>query len=104
MLTPEIFSENTEDLMSVDIAYEAYQNFMKKQKPDPLLPLLLFSPNQLFWIDFAQQYCSENLVEHNGVTLEYRQLNIIKNSRYFARDFGCAVGTEMHPERKCTII
>lgn len=90
--------------MAVDIAYEAYQNFVKKVGADPKLPLLPYNPNQLFWIQFGQQFCSENGDDFNGIPLEYSQLSAVKNSRYFGRDFNCSFDREMNPKTKCIII
>lgn len=102
-LSSEIFLENCQDLIGIDIVYEAYLNFLKKHT-DPNLPLITQNTYQLFWIYFGKQYCSEDGNEYNGVPLRYRQVNAIKNSRYFGRDFNCAIGTEMNPMKKCIII
>lgn len=103
-LTPEVFVENCEDLIGIDVTYEAYQKYLENQANDPYLQGLKYKPSQLFWIILGNNHCAYSETERNGVLLKYRLLNIIKNSRHFAQDFGCKTHQPMNPEKKCLII
>lgn len=96
--------ENWLDLIVPDVSYDSYQNSLKKFGIQQYLPLLNYNPNQLFWIYFGMQHCSEKGEEQNGIPLDYKLINAVKNSRNFAKDFSCKPDTEMNPTQKCIII
>ena len=78
---------------------------------EPSLPNLPYSPDQLFWISFGQNWCSkltekglkEEAEGSSHPFDEYRVNGIVANSPFFYRDFGCPVGSRMNPEEKCKV-
>ena len=83
-----------------------------KSHVEPGLPNLPYSPDQLFWISFGQNWCSK--MTKAGLKKEakegsrhpfdeYRVNGIVANSPFFYRDFGCPVGSRMNPEEKCKV-
>lgn len=104
-------SENIADVGGVKAAHAAYQRFVQKNEPEPLLPGLNYTPNQLFWISGAQIWCSVIRPEYAEGLLEsdvhspdnFRVLGIVSSSKEFAKDFACAPNTPMNPTEKCEI-
>ena len=78
---------------------------------EPGLPNLPYSPEQLFWVSFGQNWCMK--LTEKGLQQEakgsshpfneYRVNGIVANSPFFYRDFNCPVGSNMNPEEKCKV-
>ncbi len=50
--------EDVADNGGVKLAYNAYKKWIKENGAEKELIGLPFNPNQLFWMSFAQSYCS----------------------------------------------
>ena len=50
--------ENIADNGGIKEAYLAYKKWVGENKPEPKLPAMKYSSNQLFWISAAQTWCS----------------------------------------------
>ena len=83
--------------------------WIKNNGEEKPLPGLAFTSRQLFWMGFARIWCSrrsdsflKTLIKVDVHTImRYRIINTLKNSDYFANDFGCKPGSQMNPEKKC---
>lgn len=83
----------------------------ESQEPDTHLPGLDYTHNQLFFIGFAQVWCSSNTPEALKLQIrsdphtpsEFRVRGTLSNSHEFAEAFGCPPGSAMNPTTKCTI-
>ncbi|XP_050321154.1 phosphate-regulating neutral endopeptidase PHEX-like [Bactrocera neohumeralis] len=112
-----LFSAKAEELSILDsgavaIAQHAYQDWWSnvEDREDVLskesLPLLEYTPQQLFFIGFAQLWCVDyhDSVEKFESTPEPLRVNgALANLVDFAREFKCDMGNKMHPQRKCEL-
>ncbi|CAH8499298.1 unnamed protein product [Heterobilharzia americana] len=89
--------ENIADNGGIKAAYKAFKKLEAKYSDKPILPGLKFTPDQLFFIGFAQLWCFKSL--HQSIlntvlfdvhTVEqYRVIGTVTNSEDFARVFNC---------------
>ncbi|XP_050306498.1 neprilysin-2-like [Anthonomus grandis grandis] len=108
-------NENIADFTGVNLAYRAYQTWAYFKGEDKKLPGLKFTSNQLFWILSSMYQCIEPKLESGAYVhpeiepslshaiASFRVNGPIRNSPYFAYDFGCPEGTKMNPKEKCGI-
>lgn len=103
------------DNEAIKVAYYAYQEWTKNQ-PEPKLPGLDFTPQQLFWITAAQIWCSESIETESfysdsynmKITFErsnpvkFRILTSFSNMPEFSNDFNCSKNTVMNPAVRCS--
>ena len=78
---------------------------------EQILPGHNFTPKQLFWISWGQVWCSKyrdgaykkqiNTGAHSPGG--FRTMGSLSNNDDFAKDFNCAKGTPMNPEKKCSV-
>ncbi|CAD6225915.1 GSCOCT00005792001.2-RA-CDS [Cotesia congregata] len=99
-------SENIADNIGTKIAYLAYQDWIAINGHEPNLPGLSYTPNQLFWISFANQWCQPKSVLSNWddddhASDDKRVIGTVSNSIEFSKDFNCPVGSNMNPSNKC---
>ncbi|XP_058680599.1 kell blood group glycoprotein isoform X3 [Ammospiza caudacuta] len=102
--------ENTADTGGLAIAYQAYKNWLKKDKEEDL-PKIGLSHDQLFYLSFAHAMCghqdpeklqsSLNTDPHSPLPL--RVSGPVSNSQDFSKSFQCPSGTPMNPDKKCRI-
>ncbi|XP_069719579.1 kell blood group glycoprotein isoform X2 [Phaenicophaeus curvirostris] len=103
--------ENTADTGGLNIAYQAYKNWLKKHKEVKDLPEIELSHDQLFYLSFAHTMCghqdpeklqsSLNTDPHSPLPL--RVCGSVSNSQDFAKHFHCSSGSAMNPDNKCRI-
>lgn len=103
-------AENIADSGGVRIAYKAYRQWaLENGAAEAPLPGLPYTPEQLFWVSAAQNWCSVSKTESLALALTtdqhapdvFRVWGPLQNSAEFARDFGCAAGAPMNPAVKC---
>ncbi|KAF5301880.1 hypothetical protein FQR65_LT08712 [Abscondita terminalis] len=103
--------ENIADNGSLKVSYLAYQYWVKRNRKEAFLPGLNYTPNQMFWITVANVWCSKErpeILEKMAMTAShsppyFRVLGSMRNSKYFANDFNCALGSNMNPKDKCSV-
>lgn len=103
--------ENIADNGGLKLAYEAYHKWSDEHDHDSTLPKLGLTPNQLFFLSFAQIWCEKTTPSFALTDLQvdvhspgrFRVDVTLKNSQAFAKAYGCRVGSPMNPEDKCAI-
>jgi predicted metalloendopeptidase len=62
--------ENIADNGGIKEAFRAYQTYVNDNGPEPRLPGLKYSPEQLFWISYGIQSCSKESLEYLKLMIE----------------------------------
>jgi predicted metalloendopeptidase len=101
--------ENVADNGGVRIAYYALMEVLERKGPQP--PIDGFTPEQRFFLSFAQLWCANAtpeelqrrvLVDPHSAG-QWRANGVLQNSQEFRKAFGCAAGTPMAPEHVCRV-
>lgn len=104
--------ENIADNGGLNSAYESYQSWVKRQeKPEKVLPGLGLSSEKIFFVNFAQFWCSLFQDDYLKLILKgemhppgrIRVIGALSNSHYFAEAFSCPAGSRYNPEKKCKV-
>lgn len=103
--------ENIADNGGVKEAYKAYGKWVEENSEEAPLPGLKFTTRQLFWMSFANVWCSKTRPEAVVLRLltgvhspqRFRVNGVVSNSPEFAKDFSCPVGSPMRPEHRCVV-
>ncbi|XP_020844584.1 neprilysin isoform X2 [Phascolarctos cinereus] len=103
--------ENIADNGGIGQAYRAYQNFVKKNGKEKLLPGLKLNHKQLFFLNFAQVWCGTYRPEYavNSIKTDvhspgnFRIIGTLQNSPEFSEVFQCRKNDYMNPEKKCRV-
>ncbi|XP_069775199.1 endothelin-converting enzyme 1 isoform X2 [Narcine bancroftii] len=107
----QTLGENIADNGGLKAAYHAYENWVKKNGEEMILPALGLTNRQLFFLGFAQVWCSIRTPEsdHEGLITDphspsmYRVIGTVANSVEFAKHFNCPEGSLMNPVQKCEV-
>ncbi|KAK6188536.1 hypothetical protein SNE40_004694 [Patella caerulea] len=104
--------ENIADNGGLKQSFQAYRNWVKQRgKEEMVLPGLDFTPNQLFFINFAQIWCS-NMRKESAINRvltgvhspnRFRVIGTLRNSAEFAEAFSCPASSFMNPDKKCKV-
>ncbi|CAG2114187.1 unnamed protein product, partial [Medioppia subpectinata] len=103
--------ENIADNGGVIQSYRAYQKYVLENGAEPQLPAIDLSPEQLFWVSSAVQYCSKatkqyltlQVVTDSHSPSRQRVNGVVSNSDEFSKVFNCPSGAPMNPVNKCVI-
>ncbi|KAB0791721.1 hypothetical protein PPYR_03521 [Photinus pyralis] len=106
-----ILEKTTCDYTGVEIAYRAYNTWVKIYGKEAQLPGLNYNPRQLFWISSASTFCDtislDNLkqfiVEDHQVHPTFRVFGSMTNNEHFGKDFNCTIESPMNPAIKCKV-
>ncbi|CAO1438417.1 unnamed protein product [Diamesa serratosioi] len=98
--------EDIADNGGLKLAYRAYQKWKKNlEQTESQLIALKYNPKQLFWISYAQFYCTIVRDEYKNATLDnnevhslprFRVIGPLTNSLDFAKDFNCSAESYMN--------
>ncbi|XP_030370868.1 membrane metallo-endopeptidase-like 1 [Scaptodrosophila lebanonensis] len=115
----QTMDENIADGGGLREALSAYRSYIKQLQKDEdtyslkneQMPGLDLSPEQLFYLGFAQVWCAAYEEEHyweeltNEHTMDkYRVLGAVTNNDEFAQAYNCSLGTPMNPKPdKCRV-
>ncbi|XP_030755230.1 endothelin-converting enzyme homolog isoform X3 [Sitophilus oryzae] len=107
----QTLGENIADNGGLKAAYHAYLDMMES-KPEPRkLPGLSLNHKQLFFVAFAQVWCSAFTKESTNLELEkdshspakFRVIGAVSNLKEFSDEFNCKVDSKMNPKNKCEV-
>lgn len=105
-------NENIADNSGIRQSFQAYKTWQKSSgKPDATLPGLNYTQNQLFFINYAQTYCTQvgrtELLQQVLTSAwspgRFRVLGPLQNLGEFASTFNCPRGSPMVPQHTCTV-
>uniref|UniRef100_A0A803XRC7 endothelin-converting enzyme 1 n=1 Tax=Meleagris gallopavo TaxID=9103 RepID=A0A803XRC7_MELGA len=107
----QTLGENIADNGGLKAAYNAYKFWLQKNGEEKQLPALGLTNHQLFFVGFAQVWCSVRTPEssHEGLVTDphspdkYRVIGTLSNSRDFVQHFGCPLGSPMNPGKHCEV-
>jgi len=104
--------ENIADNGGLRIAYHAYREWAKRHSVEPRLPgLQQYTPRQMFWLSNANIWCEKNNMLRDKLRLKkdkhspnhFRVIGSHSNMKDFSDDFGCPLGSNMNPAKKCKL-
>ncbi|CAG7835727.1 unnamed protein product [Allacma fusca] len=106
-------AENIADNGGVREALAAYRYYVEsKGEPEPRLPgLEKYSPEQLFFLSFAQSWCSYNnpsslmdsILTNEHSPARFRIIGPLTNSVEFSKVWQCNASSFMNPPNKCVL-
>ncbi|XP_017393820.1 endothelin-converting enzyme 2 isoform X2 [Cebus imitator] len=107
----QTLGENIADNGGLKAAYNAYEAWLRKHGEELQLPAVGLTNHQLFFVGFAQVWCSVRTPEssHEGLVTDphsparFRVLGTLSNSRDFLRHFSCPLGSPMNPGQLCEV-
>lgn len=107
----QTLGENIADNGGLKAAYHAYLEYTKERAEPPPLPGLYLTHKQLFFLAFAQVWCSTVMAETANLEMvkdphspaKYRVIGSLTNLKEFSDEFRCALGTKMNPKEKCEV-
>ncbi|XP_011496127.1 PREDICTED: neprilysin-like, partial [Ceratosolen solmsi marchali] len=103
--------ENIADNGGIKEAYFAYNEWEGRNGPEPRLPGLHYTSQQMFWISSASIWCNKYRPEAlKGRVIvdvhspgEFRVIGPLSNMAEFSRDFNCPSDSSMNPTKKCSV-
>ncbi|XP_006624144.1 endothelin-converting enzyme homolog isoform X1 [Apis dorsata] len=107
----QTLGENIADNGGLKAAYHAYLSIPKSYKDQLPLPGLNLTHRQLFFLNFAQVWCSAIMSEAVALQIEkdahcpskFRVIGSLSNLPEFATEFNCPEGSRMNPVHKCEV-
>ncbi|XP_035628629.1 endothelin-converting enzyme 2-like isoform X3 [Oncorhynchus keta] len=107
----QTLEENIADNGGLKAAYNAYQSWVQVNGEEKRLPVVNLTNDQLFFVGFAQVWCSVRTPEHAHQGLmtdlhsppKYRVIGTLSNSPAFAEHFQCPTGSPMNTGHRCTV-
>ncbi|CAD6244726.1 GSCOCG00013441001-RA-CDS [Cotesia congregata] len=91
-------------------AWATYQSWVAKYGTEPALEGIPYSQEQLFWISFAQSFCSEYKKSNDPLdggsfgqgVVDYKMMKILANIPEISADFQCPYGSRLNPVKRCS--
>jgi putative endopeptidase len=103
--------ENTADNGGLQVAYMALHKELAKLGPDASKPIDGYTPDQRYFIGYAQLWCENTREETARVRAktdphssgQWRVNGVVQNSQHFADAFSCKQGQPMAPANACRV-
>jgi len=107
----QTLGENIADNGGLKAAFRAYLDWASRNPEEPPLPALNMTHQQLFFLSFAQVWCSASTEEATNLQVEkdahatpkFRVVGSLSNFPEFARVYQCTEGSTMNPKEKCEV-
>ncbi|XP_048752653.1 endothelin-converting enzyme homolog isoform X3 [Ostrea edulis] len=107
----QTLGENIADNGGLKAAYHAFEYWLKQNAEEQPLPALNLTHKQLFFLGFAQVWCSTSTAEADHLQILtdphspaiYRVIGTLSNSKEFAEQYNCPVNSKMNPQKKCEV-
>uniref|UniRef100_A0A3B1IG29 endothelin-converting enzyme 1 n=1 Tax=Astyanax mexicanus TaxID=7994 RepID=A0A3B1IG29_ASTMX len=107
----QTLGENIADNGGLKAAYHAYRSWVKTNGEEKSLPAVNLTNDQLFFVGFAQVWCSVRTPEsaHEGLMTDphsppkYRVIGTLSNSPDFSQHFNCPLGSPMNSGHRCEV-
>lgn len=107
----QTLGENIADNGGLKSSYNAYQDWVRQNGKEESLPALNLTHNQIFFLGFAQVWCSSSTKEADHLQIvsdphspaKFRVIGTLSNSIDFAREWKCSLKSPMNPEKKCEV-
>uniref|UniRef100_A0A8D0HA55 endothelin-converting enzyme 1 n=1 Tax=Sphenodon punctatus TaxID=8508 RepID=A0A8D0HA55_SPHPU len=107
----QTLGENIADNGGLKAAYNAYKVWLRRNGEEKHLPALGLTNHQLFFVGFAQVWCSAHTPEssHEGLVTDphspdkFRVIGTLSNSQDFVEHFQCPVGSPINPGKHCEV-
>ena len=102
-------NKDLEDLI-IDL-FRAYNRLVSDFGEEPRLPGLPYTNRQLFWLSGASIWCNairpaslkNRVLTDPHSPGRFRVNGSYRNSKEFAQDWNCPVGSNMNPAKKCSV-
>uniref|UniRef100_A0A1W7RA39 Neprilysin n=1 Tax=Hadrurus spadix TaxID=141984 RepID=A0A1W7RA39_9SCOR len=103
--------ENIADNGGIREAFKAYKSATAETRRHVTLPNLDLTPDQLFFVNYAYVWCSnerkeflQNMIQYNSHSpARYRVQGPCSNFEEFSKTFDCSADSTMNPEHKCLL-
>jgi len=104
--------ENIADNGGTKLSYFAYHDWLQKHGTEEFsLPGLGYTNEQLFFIGYAQEYCSHARPKTEYIATlseihappKFRVIGTLSNFKEFSEAFNCPANSTMNPEKKCEV-
>lgn len=105
--------EDIADCGGLKLALNAYKKYEQEFPDSDIVPIGLedFSNDQLFWISFAQTFCSVSGPKQLRTKIEsdehsvdrFRIIGAVSNMKEFSKAFNCKDNDPMNPQKKCAV-
>ncbi|XP_061189533.1 endothelin-converting enzyme homolog isoform X2 [Saccostrea echinata] len=107
----QTLGENIADNGGLKAAYHAYDYWLSQNGKEQPLPALNLTHKQLFFLGFAQVWCSASTKEADHLQILtdphspaiYRVIGTLSNSKEFAEQYKCPANSRMNPKKKCEV-
>lgn len=103
--------ENVADNGGLKLAYNALHSYQANNPEYYMLPGLNYTSDQLFFLGFAQTWCSKQIPQavYNQIEFDvhsvakFRVIGSVSNLKEFSEAFNCPSNSPMNPVEKCGV-
>jgi predicted metalloendopeptidase len=103
--------ENIADNGGVKLAFQAFKRSTNAYRDTILVGLESLSSEKIFYLSFAQAFCSverpakmrSNVESDLHALSKFRVIGVLSNMEEFSQIWNCPRGSAMNPEKKCAL-